>query len=60
MFIKENEFFMVFRRKIAVYSENHLMHMNAMLFIFCGQNAELFSVAVGDTYSNNCTSESLL
>jgi hypothetical protein len=35
MCIKENRGFMLFSRIIAVYSENHLKHMDTMLFTLC-------------------------
>jgi hypothetical protein len=37
----------LFRKIIAVYSENHTKSMNSL----CGQNAELLIVKVGGTYS---------
>jgi hypothetical protein len=51
---------MLFRRIIFVYSENHLMHMNTMLFTLYEQNAEFFNATVTDKYSNNCTFRELV
>jgi hypothetical protein len=41
---------MLFREIIAVYSEDHTKHVNAL----CGQNVELLNVKAGGTYSNHC------
>jgi hypothetical protein len=37
----------LFKKIIAVYSENHAKHINTL----CGQNAELLIVKAGNTYS---------
>jgi hypothetical protein len=38
---------MLFREMIAVYCENHMEHINTL----CGQNAKLFNVKTGGTYT---------
>jgi hypothetical protein len=39
---------MVFREKIAVYSENNMKHKNTL----CGKNEEFSYVKAGGAYSN--------
>jgi hypothetical protein len=40
---------MLFGETVAVYCENHMEHTNTI----CGQNAELWYVKVGGTYSDH-------
>jgi hypothetical protein len=40
---------MLYREKIAVCSQIHTKHINAL----CGQNVELLNVIPGGTYSNH-------
>jgi hypothetical protein len=40
---------MLFRETVAVYCENHTEHTDTL----CGQNAELWYVKAGGTYSNH-------
>jgi hypothetical protein len=40
----------IFRRTVAVYTEDKEKHLNAM----CEQNEETFSADIGDTYARAC------
>jgi hypothetical protein len=42
---------MLFGETVAVYCENHTKHTNSL----CEQNAELYYIKVGGTYSNHWT-----
>jgi hypothetical protein len=41
---------MMFMEIVAVYSEDHMKHINAL----SGRNAELFNVKAGDRWRNHC------